>query len=333
MPLKLEQLEGAVRKGLSPLYLFAGPEPLLVQECRDLVRARAAEEGYTERELLEVDRSFDWDRLAELAGAPSLFAQRRILDLRLPTGKPGQEGGKALTAWAEAPDPDTLLVVSCEQWDASSRRAKWAQALDRAGTRVDIWKVGPEEMPRWIGQRMQRAGLGPDREAIMVLAERLEGNLLAAQQEIEKLALLKGEGPVSADDVLAAVADSSRFDAFLLVERILQGNVPDALRVALGLKRMGVAIQMVTGALVKGLETVEAYRLAMAAREDERAVFRRLNVWHNRQAALRGAAQRLDGKRLADAWYRLAEIDRQSKGRAAGDPWHSLDQLVCRLGA
>lgn len=333
MPLRIEQLETQLQQGLSPLYLFAGPEPLLVQECRDRVRERALAEGYTERELLEVDRRFDWDRLAETAGAPSLFATKRILDLRLPTGKPGREGGRVLAEWAESPDPDTLLVVSCEQWDASSRKAKWAQAMDRAGTRVDIWPVKPEEMPGWIARRLQAAGLQPDREAVMVLAERLEGNLLAAQQEIEKLRLLKGEGPVSADEVLQSVADSSRFDAFLLVERILQGNLADALRVALGLQRTGIAIQLVTGALVRELQTIEAYRLAMAGGEAEAVVFRKLNVWRTRQAALRAAARRLDGKRLADAWSRLAELDRQSKGRAAGDPWHSLDRLVCRLCA
>ncbi len=333
MPLKLEQLAGKLERGLDPLYLFAGPEPLLVQECRDQVFARAAAEGYTERDLLEVGRGFDWDRLAESAAAPSLFASRRILDLRLPTGKPGQDGARALVEWVENPDPDTLLVVSCEQWDASSRKAKWAQALDRAGTRVDIWPVRPEELPRWIHARMQQAGLQPDREAVMVLAERLEGNLLAAQQEIEKLALLIGEGPVAVDDVLRSVADSSRFDAFLLVERILQGDLGDALRVALGLKRTGVAIQLVAGALIRELNTIEAYRSAMAARENESAVFRKLNVWQSRQGALRNAARRLDGKRLADAWSRLAEMDHQSKGRAGGDPWHSLDHLVSRLCA
>jgi DNA polymerase-3 subunit delta len=333
VPLGFDQLEGQLSRGLSSLYLIAGPEPLLVQEARDAVFAAAAAQGFDERELLEANARFDWDRLGEAAGAPSLFARRRILDLRLPSGKPGREGGRALTEWAEQPDPDTLLVLSCDQWDAGSRKAKWAQALDRAGTRVDIWPIKPAELPSWISRRMQRAGLKPDREAVMVLAERLEGNLLAAQQEIDKLLLVKGEGPVTSEDVLQAVADSSRFDAFLLVDRIMEGNVADGLRVALGLRRMGIAIQPVTGAVVAGLRTVEAYRLAMAGGEQESSVFRRLNVWQARQASLRGAARRLNGKRLAEAWSRLAELDRQSKGQEAGDPWHSLDQLVVRLCA
>jgi DNA polymerase-3 subunit delta len=331
VPLKFEQLEAQLQRGLSPVYLIAGPELLLVQEGRDAVLRAAAAAGFEEREVIEVDQRFDWDRLGAASAAPSLFASRRVLDLRLPTGKPGRDGGKVLSEWAAQPDPDTLLVVSCEQWDASSRKAKWAQAMDRAGTRVDIWPIRPAELPRWIAQRMQQAGLAPDREAVMVLAERLEGNLLAAQQEIDKLALSKGQGPVSAQDVLDAVATSARFDAFLLLDRILEGNLADGLRIALGLRRTGVPIQMITGALASGLRTVEAYRQAMAGGENEAAVFRRLNVWQSRQGALRGAARRLNGKRLAEAWSRLSELDRQSKGRASGDPWHSLDRLVVRL--
>lgn len=333
MPLRLDQLGSRLQQGLDPIYLLGGSELLLMQEARDAVFKAAAAEGFTERELLEVRQHFDWDRLGESAGAPSLFAQRRIVDLRLPTGKPGQEGAKALRAWAENPDPDTLLVVSCEQWEAAQRKSKWAQDLDRAGVQVDIWPVKPEEMPGWIAQRMKRAGLQPDREAVLVLAERLEGNLVAAQQEIDKLVLIKGSGPVSASEVMLAVADSARFDGFQLVEFLLAGNAPDALRVAGGLRRMGVAIQPLTGAIVANLKTVEAYRQGMASQQNERAVFQKLRVWQARQAGLRAAGHRLDAKRLAEAWSRLAEIDQVSKGQPKGDAWHLLDQLIVRVCA
>lgn len=333
MPLRLDQFEGQLSKGLSPVYLLGGPEPLLIQECRDQILEKAAAEGFTERQLIEANAKYDWGLLSEAGGTLSLFSQRRIIDLRLPTGKPGMAGGKALTAWADNPDPDTLLVVSCEQWDASSRKAKWAKTLEQAGTRVDIWPLKAEELPHWISTRMKRHGLEPDQEAVMVLADRLQGNLLAAQQEIEKLALLKGSGPVSGAEVLEAVANSSRFDAFLLSDRILEGNLRDGLRVAQGLQRTGVAIQLVVGALVNGLRTVETYRQAMAQRQNEAQVFRSLNVWQSRQQTLRQAARRIDGTRLADAWYRLAEMDRQSKGRASGDPWHGLNKYIQALCA
>lgn len=331
MPLRLDQLEGRLKRGLDPVYLIGGSELLLLQEARDLIFKAALAEGFTERELLEVRQHFDWNRLSEAAGAPSLFAQRRIVDLRLPTGKPGQDGAREFREWAENPDPDTLLVVSCEQWDVAQRKSKWAQSLERAGVQIDIWPVKPEEMPAWIASRLRQAGLEPDREAVLVLAERLEGNLVAAQQEIDKLVLIKGSGSLSADDVLLAVADSARFDGFQLVEHMLAGQAPDALRVAAGLRRMGVAIQALVGAIVANLKIVEAYRQGMARRQNEQAIFKQLRVWQARQAGLRAAGHRLDAKRLAEVWSRLAEIDQVSKGQPKGDAWHLLDQLIVRV--
>ena len=333
MPVRLEQLPALLEQGLSPIYLIGGAEPLLVQECRAKVYAAAKQRDFLEREIMQVDRSFDWQSLAAAAGAPSLFAQQRIIDLRLPTGKPGREGAKVLSHWAANPDPDILLVVSCDQWDASSRKSKWAGDLDKAGVRVDVWPVKPGELPDWIKARMRAQGLEPEREAVMILADRLEGNLLAAQQEIEKLVLLKGGGKVTAGDVLQSVADSSRFDAFLLVERVLSGNLPDSLRVATGLRHNGVPLQPVIGALYRELRVLEAFRIALRCGENENSVFRKLNVWRNRQGPLRSAASRFSDRLLGEAFCRLAFIDRQGKGSADGDPWHSLDQLVCDLCA
>ena len=333
MPVRIEALPARLESGLAAAYLFGGPEPLLLQECRDQVYAAAREQGFLERELLQVDKSFDWEQFEQFGAAPSLFASRKIIDLRMPTGRPGQEGAKAITKWAAQPDPDLLLIISCDQWDKNSRSSKWAAALDKAGVRVDIWAVGPRELPSWIAGRMRARGLEPEPEAVMILADRLEGNLLAAQQEIEKLVLLKGGGRVTAADVLQAVADSSRFDAFLLVERILAGNLGDSLRVVLGLRRTGVAVQYVTGALYKELRTLEAYRLALQSGENEAAVFRRLGIWRNRQGPLRGAARRIDTAGLNDAFGRLSMIDLQSKGQADGDAWHELDNLARSLCA
>lgn len=333
MPLRHEQLGAALQRGLTPVYLIAGPEPLLVQECRDAVRAEATAQGFLEREILQVERGFDWDSLGLSAGAPSLFASRRIIDLRLPTGKPGTDGGRALCDWAASPDPDTLLIVSCEEWDASSRKSKWAGELERAGTRVDIWPVKAGELPGWIARRMKAAGLAPDREALMVLAERVEGNLLAAQQEIDKLLLQKGPGPVSAAEVLKSVIDSSRFDAFLLVERILAGDQAEGLRVAAGLKRMGTPLQPIIGALYHEFRLLEAFSTAVSAGKDEASAFRALNIWQSRQGPMRAAARRLGGVRMLRVFSDLALLDQQGKGQAPGDPWHGLDHLVRRMCA
>jgi DNA polymerase-3 subunit delta len=330
MPLRANQLAANLQRGLAPVYLVGGEEPLLLQECCDQIREAAKAKGFIEREILQVERGFDWSELQQ-AAAPSLFASQKIIDLRLRTGKPGREGAKVLGEWAENPDPNMVLMVSCEQWDASSRKAKWAGKLEKAGLRVDIWPIKPQELPRWLEQRMQQHGMQPEPEVVRILADRLEGNLLAARQEIDRLALLKGAGMVTVDDVLKVVADSSRFDAFGLAESMLAGNLREGLRVAAGLRRMDTPIPMLLGALLKELKTTEAFRFAMRGGEQESMVFRRLNVWQNRQNTIRSAARRLNTRQLFAAFSQLSLIDRQSKGRAAGDPWQSLDSLLLHL--
>ena len=178
---------------------------------------------------------------------------------------------------------------------------------------------------------MRQHGMQPDREVVGILADRLEGNLLAARQEIDRLALLKGAGRVTADDVLKVVADSSRFDAFALAEHMLSGNLREGLRVTAGLKRMDTPLPLLLGALLRELKTAETFRLAMRSGEQESVAFRRLNVWRNRQGVVRSAAKRLDTRQFYEAFKLLSLIDRQSKGRAAGDPWQSVDALLIQL--
>lgn len=330
MQTRVDQLAGSLKRGLAPIYLVGGEEPLLLLECCDQIRAAAKAQGFVERELLQVEQGFDWSALRQ-AAAPSLFASRKIIDLRLRTGKPGREGAKALGEWADAPDPDMLLLVSCEKWDRSSRTSKWAGRLAKAGQQIDIWPIKPQELPRWLEQRMQQHGMQPEPEVLRLLADRLEGNLLAARQEIDRLALIKGAGVITVSDVMEVVADSSRFDAFILAEHMLTGNLREGLRVVAGLKRMDTPLPLLLGALVRELKMVEAYRLAMRGGEQETMVFRRLNIWQNRQHNVRTAARRLGTLKLFNAFKMLALIDRQSKGRAAGDPWQSVDSLMIQL--
>lgn len=332
MPLRADQLAGSLKRGLAPVYLVGGEEPLLLQECCDQIREAAHAKGFIERELLQVERGFDWSELQQVA-APSLFATQKIIDLRIRTGKPGREGSGLLTEWANNPDPNLVLMVSCENWDASSRKSKWAASLEKAGQRVDIWPIKPQELPSWLERRMHQHGMQPEPEVLRILADRLEGNLLAARQEIDRLALLKGAGVITADDVLDVVANSSRFDAFALAEHMLTGNLRESLRVANGLKRMDTPIPMLLGALLRELKTTEAFRLAMRSGEQEGMVFRRLNVWRNRQQSIRMAARRLPTRKLYDAFRLLSLIDRQSKGRANGDPWQSIETLLLQLAA
>lgn len=313
------------------MYVVAGAEPLLVQESRDLIIKTAQQQGFAERTVYDVARNFDWDLLKEDTSALSLFASRKIVDVRLPTGRPGNDGSKVLVQMAEASDPDVLLLVTCSQWDTSLRKSKWASVLARAGVLVEIWPVKPQHLPKWIRARMMAAGLKPDADAIALLADLVEGNLLAAQQEIDKLLLLEKGDRVTAADITLSVANSSRFDAFRLVECVLQGQLGDSLRVASGLQRTGVAIQPVCGALYRELTLADTFRASVQSGENEASMFNKLRIWPARQAPIRQAANRLTEYDFGESFRALSMIDLQSKGRADGDPWQTLDRLLWHL--
>jgi DNA polymerase-3 subunit delta len=325
-----------LERTLEPVYLIAGAELLLVQECRDQVIRAAQHRGFAERDLYQADARFDWNQLAESSMTQSLFSSRKIVDIRLPTGKPGREGAKALVDMAQSPDPDILLLISCEKCDASSRKSKWAGELAKAGVLVEIWPVKPHELSGWIRNRMLQAGLQPDPEAVELLAELVEGNLLAAQQEIDKLLLLGQGSQVTADAISRAVANSARFDSFRLVECTLQGRLAECLRVASGLRRTNIPIQAVTGSLYRELLLTDTASSAIRAGENESSVFRKLQIWPARQGPIKQAMRRLSDRDLGESFRALSLIDRQSKGRAPGDPWQTLDRLLwslCEPGA
>jgi len=326
--IKPERLLQVLEKALAPVYLVAGAEPLLVQESRDLIVRVAKEHGFLERKVYQASSSFEWGIIQEAASEQSLFASRSVIDVRLPTGKPGKEGGKFFTDWAGHPDPDRLLIVSCEEWDAASRKSRWAVELASAGALVEIWPIRPAELPGWIERRMRAAGLRAESEAVRVLADLVEGNLLAAQQEIEKLSLLDGGRGVTVDDIRNSVGNSSRFDAFRLTDCLLSGRQDECLKVASGLRRTGVAIQAVVGALYYQLNQLDAVRSALAGGEDESRAFGRMRVFRMAQPAFRLALRRVSERQIGDSFRALALIDRQSKGRASGEPWQTLDEML-----
>jgi DNA polymerase-3 subunit delta len=331
MSVKADQLPAQLSRSLEPVYLVAGAEALLVQECRDMIIEAARKQGFVERDVYQVEGKFDWDKIAADSAAPSLFSAQKIVDIRLPTGKPGTEGAKVLGEMAISPDPDNLLLVSCGQWSAASRKTKWAGTLAKQGVLVEIWPIKPNELPGWIRNRMLKAGLDPEPDAVVLLCDLVEGNLLAAQQEIDKLLLLDQGGRVTAKLIHQSVANSARFDSFRLVECSLLGRLDECLRVASGLHRMNTPIQPVVGALYRELSLAGSVRAAIHAGENESSVFRKFNVWSTRQGPMRAAIRRLSEYRLDDSFRSLALIDRQSKGRAAGDPWQTLDRLLWQL--
>ena len=331
MAVNADQLPTLLSRSLAPIYMVAGNEALLVQECRDQIIEAARKQGYLERDVYQVEGKFDWSSIAVDSAAPSLFSAQKIVDIRLPAGKPGKDGAKVLGNMANSPDPDHLLLVSCGRWSIASRKTKWAGTLAKHGVLVEIWPVKPNELPNWIRKRMLKAGLDSDPEAVVLLSDFVEGNLLAAQQEIDKLLLLDQGNVVTAQLIRQCVANNTRFDSFRLVECSLQGRLDECLRVVSGLQRMNTPIQIVVGALYRELRLAATLRAAIHTGEKESSVFRKFNVWPARQGPMKAALKRLSADNLDDSFSSLALIDRQSKGRAAGDPWLTLDRLLWHL--
>lgn len=222
--LRPEQLSSALQKQLAPIYLISGDEPLLVQEACDQIRSSARQQGFNERVLYHGDKSFDWSQLLSEANSLSLFADRKILELRIDNGKPGDAGSKALVEYASQPSEDNLLLIVTPKLDGNAQRSKWFKALDKVGVTVQIWPINEQQLPHWLEQRLRTAGLNADRDTISLLAAQVEGNLLAAAQEVEKLKLLAPEGQVTPEMVSGMVTDSARYDVFSLIDKALHGD-------------------------------------------------------------------------------------------------------------
>ncbi|MGN6091378.1 MAG: DNA polymerase III subunit delta, partial [Luteibacter jiangsuensis] len=236
---------------MAPVYLLAGEE-LLVLEAADAVRAMARRLGYSERDVLEADSRFDWDDLARASAGLSLFATQRLLDLRLAGGRAGKDGGAAITAFASDPPPDITLLITATEW-SSKHEGAWTKAVDQAGVQVVFNAPRPHEWTQWIGARLASRGLKATPDAVAMLAERVEGNLLAAAQEVDKLVVLAGDRPLDAATLESLVADSARFDAFKLTDAAFAGEGGRALRILAGLRAEGDEVIAIKGWLVKQL--------------------------------------------------------------------------------
>jgi DNA polymerase-3 subunit delta len=331
MQLRPEQLDAHLKQRLAPVYFISGDEPLRVLEAADAVRSAARAQGFEEREVLNVAAGFDWNSLLAEAGNLSLFAQRRIIDLRLPTGKPGDAGARALREFVTRPPEDTLLLITAGRLDPASRKGKWVQALDQAGVVVFVWPLEPKEFPGWVQARMRRRGLEPDAEAVRMLADRVEGNLLACVQEIDKLYLLRGAGPVDAEAIAGLVADHARFDVYTLVDAALAGRAARSVRILGGLQAEGTAPPVVIWALARELRQLAAMAADLARGQSVAGVLARYRVWSNRKAVVGTALQRLPAATCAGLLRQCAVVERICKGRAAGNAWDELLQLILQL--
>ena len=324
---RVEAFHQRLERGeLPPVCLIAGEEPLLQGEAADALRRAARRAGYTEREVLDADEGLDGGRLTDAAASLSLFAERRLLELRLPGGKPGREGGEAIRAFCRQAPEDTLLLITSGRLERSTRESAWVRAVAEAGAFVYCWPVAADQMPGWVAQRLRAAGLEADREAVALIAERAEGNLLAADQAIAKLQLLGTGRRIDAEAAAEALADSARYGVDDLADAALEGDLARALRVLRTLEEEGTQPPLILWALARDIRA--AARLAAGAGE---GVLQHERIWRRRAGRVRNAARRC---RLA-TWRQLLQrchrVDRAIKGLPPGDPGEELRALVSRL--
>lgn len=331
MKLNFNQLITHLDKELKPVYFLSGDEPFQIDEAARMIREAAKAQGYLEREVYHVDRSFDWDQLSHSGASMSLFAERKVIELRIPTGKPGDKGSKALVAYTEQLPEDNLLLIVSGKLDAAQNKAKWFKALDAAGATLAVWPLEFKQLPAWLKQRMHKRGLQPSEDALTILAEQVEGNLLAADQELEKLHMLYGEGNINAEQVIDAVSDSARFDAFALVDVALQGDAVRVSRILHGLKSEGEDVLHILGALMYQLRMLEKMSAALSQGQQLEQVFSQYRIWDKRKIVLNAGLKRHGLKRWQAFLLVAGRIERMCKGVATGKPWDELLQLTLRI--
>ncbi|KFX67525.1 DNA polymerase III subunit delta [Pseudomonas taeanensis MS-3] len=335
MKLNPAQLSKHLQGNLASVYAISGDEPLLCQEACDTIRAATRELGFSERQVFNVESNFDWGNLLQASASLSLFADKRLLELRLPSGKPGDKGSAALLEYLARPPEDTVLLISLPKLDGSTQKTKWAKALiDGQQTQfMQIWPVDAHQLPQWIRQRMAQAGLSASQEAVEMIAVRVEGNLLAAAQEIEKLKLLAIDGQVDVSTVHAAVADSARFDVFGLIDATLNGEAAHALRMLEGLRGEGVEPPVVLWALARELRLLAniAQQYSQGMPLEKAFSSARPPVWDKRRPLVSKALQRHSAARWALLLLDAQRIDAQIKGQAPGSPWSGLSLLTLNM--
>lgn len=350
MQLRLDALDAHLTKGPANLYVVYGDEHLLAQEASDRIRASARAAGFTERNVFTVERSFDWSSLLGATQSMSLFGERQLIELRIPSGKPGKEGADALKTLAAADNPDVLTLITLPRLDAATQKSGWFTALTERGVSLRIDPIERAQLPNWVAQRLtlqgQRVAPGEEgRRALQFIAERVEGNLLAAHQEIQKLGLLYPQGVLTFEQVHDAVLNVARYDVFKLNEAMLAGDVSRLSRMIDGLKGEGEAAVLVLWALTEELRTLLKIKRGAAAGKPLAMLLRENRVWGPRERLIGPALSRVTEPLLEEGLALAAALDRQVKGLTGAvpgsrrplalppDPWEGLFELAALVAA
>ncbi len=328
MNVRPDQLPSMITKTVYPVYMVSGDEPLQQMESLDLIRSFLRDEDYSEREVLDVDAQFDWQRLMDEAANMSLFATRRIVELRLPSAKPGRQGSQVLKDYLSRPPEDTVLIVNAGKVDGSAKKSAWFKAIEQNGLVVQCWPVPVDKLAGWLQQRFKKRDMDADNEVLAYISQHVEGNLLAADQEIEKLYLLLGPGKITYADVAEAVTSQSRYSVFELVDVLLSGNTKRVIKIVAGLKAEGVVPVVVNWALAKDIRL-----LAKVAQDPSSVDFnlKRSGVWQSRSALFKSCLSRHAQRSFPVMLKRCAYIDAASKGMVDANVWDEIETLCVRM--
>jgi DNA polymerase-3 subunit delta len=335
MQLRPEALDGHLAKGLAPLYVITSDEHLLALEAADKIRRAARAHGYSERDVLTVERNFKWGELLAANQAMSLFGDKKLIELRIPGGKPGKDGSAALQNYAKDLNPDNLTLVTLPKLDWQTAKASWVAALQQAAVYVEIPNVERAQLPGWIGTRLAAQNQSADRQGLDFIADRVEGNLLAAHQEIQKLALLYEPGKLTYEQVIDAVLNVARYDVFKLSEAMLAGDPARLVRMLEGLKGEGEALPLVLWAVSEEIRTLLKLKAGMAQGRPLGALLKEYRIWGPRERMMEPALRRISLPVLEAALQQAAQVDRMVKGlrakQFAGDAWDAMLQLALRV--
>jgi DNA polymerase-3 subunit delta len=329
--LRNDQLAKHLQGKLMPVYLVSGDETLLAQEACDAIRQAARKAGFTERERHHVDKQFEWQQLLASANSLSLFNDKKIIELRIENGKPGAEGSKTICEYLTHPSEDNLLLIVTPKLDSGAQRSKWVKQIEKAGYWIPIWPISAAQLPRWLQQRLQLAGLKADSQTIELLATRIEGNLLAAHQEIQKLRLVAKDEWLSPELIANTVADSARYDVFGLIDKALLGDARGAVRNLNGLKLEGTEPITILWALAREIRTLLAITGSIAQGQNMNWAAKNAGVWDKRQPLVQQALNRLHHKQLTLLLRQANGIDKAIKGLRAADAWNELTELLLSL--
>jgi DNA polymerase-3 subunit delta len=335
MQLRPEALEAQLAKGLAPLYVISSDEHLLALEAADRIRRAARAAGYTERDVLSVERTFKWGELLAANQAMSLFGDKKLIELRIPSGKPGKDGSAALQNYARELNPDNLTLITLPKLDWQTAKAAWVASLQQAAVYIEIPIVERAQLPNWIGMRLSQQGQGADRQGLDFIADRVEGNLLAAHQEIQKLGLLYEPGKLTFEQVHDAVLNVARYDVFKLSEAMLGGDAGRLARMLEGLKGEGEALPLVLWAVAEEIRTLLKLKAGMAQGRPLGALMKEYRIWGPRERMMEPALRRVSLGTLEAALQDAAQVDKMVKGlrskQFAGDAWDAMLQLALKV--